>query len=500
MAYIKSFKGQNWLLPPNIEELIPEDHVCFLVESFIDSLDFSNFDVKYSGAGAPAYHPKVILKSLVMGVLDKVRSSRRVARNIRENVVYMYLAERLSPDFRTISDFRKNNPNLIKETFTHTVTLSRQEGLLDLSHLSTDGSKLKSNSSNGRTLTKKELEFLLKFIDIELEKWAKQDELEDDFFGKVRGSDQLPEKSKKKMKKAVQRYIKEQKNGTLKKEVKEKLYSAKDELDKHNLKKVSVTDPESRFMRPKHGKFRLSYNCEITSEKNGFILASDVCKDANDINQLEPQVLQTEKNLSGIPENLVWSFDNGYYESGNIKFLADKNIDAYIPNQMKKNISPYNKSKFIYDLNQDEYTCPKNKKVTFLSVRLDKPKNKLMRFYRCLECRKCLKQKECTTRKDGIRHLKVYPHEIERMMLDAKMKTNRAKEIYKKRKQIVEPVFGDIKENKEFTKFLTRGLETVKIEFNLLCTASNLNRIQVRKIRKKKECAGNRLYPFWVAT
>src|SRR5208283_5224753 len=89
MAYIQSFKEQSWLLPPRIEDLIPEDHVCFLIESLVDALDYSAFDIKYSGVGHPAYHPRVPLKLLIMGVLDRVRSSRRLARNARENVVYM---------------------------------------------------------------------------------------------------------------------------------------------------------------------------------------------------------------------------------------------------------------------------------------------------------------------------------------------------------------------------------------------------------------------------
>ncbi len=105
MAFIKSFKNQTWLFPPNIEELIPEDHVCYLVANLIDSLDYSTFEIKYSGAGHPTYHPRIIIKILVMGVLDRVRSSRRLARNARENVVYMYLAEKITPNFRTISDF-----------------------------------------------------------------------------------------------------------------------------------------------------------------------------------------------------------------------------------------------------------------------------------------------------------------------------------------------------------------------------------------------------------
>ena len=115
MAYIQSYKDQAWLLPPSIEELIPEDHICFLVEALVDSIDFEAFDLKYAGAGHPAYHPRVLLKILVMGVMDRVRSSRRLAKNARENVVYMHLSEKLAPDFRTISDFRKDNPEVVEK-------------------------------------------------------------------------------------------------------------------------------------------------------------------------------------------------------------------------------------------------------------------------------------------------------------------------------------------------------------------------------------------------
>jgi len=180
MAYIKSFKNQSWLLPPSLEDIIPEDHICYLVESLVALIDFTLFDVKYSGPGHPAYHPRILIKLLVMGVLDRFHSSRRLARNARENVVYMFLSEKTSPDFRTICDFRKNNPELIKEVFKHTVTLAKQNGMIDLSHLSTDGSKEKANAANKHVLTKKELEFLLRFIDEELEEWAKQDNIEDE--------------------------------------------------------------------------------------------------------------------------------------------------------------------------------------------------------------------------------------------------------------------------------------------------------------------------------
>jgi len=294
MAFIHSFKNQSWLFPPSIEELIPNDHVCFLVESFVESLDFSDFDQKYDGAGHPAYHPRVIIKLLVMGMLDRIRSSRRLARNTRENVVYMYLAEKLTPDFRTISDFRKNNLDIIKMVFKHTVIFAKEEGMLDLSHLSTDGTKIKANASSRRVFTKEELAFLINFIDDELEKWGEQDSLEDDFFGEVRGSDQLPGKSKKRIQKQVKHYIEEarEKGESFKHNLKNTLEKARCEIEKNSLEKVSITDPESRFMKTKKGRIELSYNPQITTESNGFILANDVCDSSSDINQLQPMVIR----------------------------------------------------------------------------------------------------------------------------------------------------------------------------------------------------------------
>jgi len=495
MAYIKSFKNQSWLLPPSLEDIIPEDHICYLVEGLVSLLDFSMFDVRYSGPGHPAYHPRILIKILVMGVLDRVRSSRELAKNARENIVYMFLAEKATPDFRTISDFRKNNPDLVKEVFKHTVTLAKQNGMIDLSHLATDGSKQKANAANKRVLTKDELDFLLRFVDEELEEWAKQDDIEDEIFGDIRGIDQLPNKSRKKIQNIVKRYIGKMKEegNIFKDKTYGKLSQAYDELKEHELKKVNVTDPESRFMKNKKGRIEASYNVQITVDKKNFILANDVSKDENDVGQLQPQVLQTEENIGLLPENIPWSFDNGYYESGNIKFLDDEMIDGYIPDNKKKTVPPYDKQHFIYDQENDEYICPAGKPVTFLGERYDKSKKKTVRIYKGQKCKTCPYQKICTKQKDGIRYIRSFPYRKERNAMNEKMDTEKGKEIYKLRAITVEPVFGDIKENKGMQGFFTRGIKTVRTEFNLVCTACNLKKIWIELQREKQqneECCG----------
>lgn len=486
MAYIKSFKNQNWLLPPSLSDIIPKDHVCLLIESFIDDQDFSSFDIKYSGAGHPAYHPGIILKLLVMGVLDKVRSSRRLARNARENIVYMYLSEKLCPDFRTISDFRKNNPTIVKKAFQHTVTLARSEGMLDLSNLATDGTKLKANASNRKVLSKEELTFLMNFVDNELDEWAKQDSLEDDFFREIRGNDQLPKSSKKKMQKAVKYYMDKlkEKGELFKLELQDVLSKAEKELIENDLDKVNTTDPESRFMPSKKGKIECSYNPQITTERNGFIIANDVCNKAEDHHQLKPQVNQTKENLKEIPKDTKWSFDNGYFDGANIHFLNGLNIDAYIACQKEKSDKPYDKSNFEYDKGRDEYICPEGKCLVFQREGFDKRKKKNIRLYKGTACKTCPNHKFCTKKKDGIRTVKMYPFEEEREQMKEKMQTKESKETYKLRKQIVEFVFGDFRENKGIITFLTRSLKTVRTEFNLMSLASNLHKIWRKKLEK----------------
>lgn len=480
MAYIESHKEQAWLLPPSIEDLIPEDHICFLVEILVDNLDYKAFDIKYSGAGHPAYHPRILLKLLIIGVLDKVRSSRRLARNARENLVYMYLSEKLTPDFRTISDFRKDNQVLLKEVFKHTVSFAKEEGLLDLSHLSTDGSKIKANASNRRVLTKDELNVLLKFVDEELEEWARQDAEEDKEFGDLRGSDQLPRQSKKTLRKAAEYYIKKmrEKGSSFKTEVQNSLKEANKEAEEQGLSKVSVTDPESRFMKNKKGRIELSYNPQLTVDKQGFVIANDVCQSAHDGGQLQPQVLQTEENIGGLPKDVPWSFDAGYFEGGNIKFLSDKKIDGYIPdNDEKREAFPFDKKHFQYDSHKDEYRCPEGHPVSFLGEHIDSQKNKTIRVYKGTACAACASQVRCTKRKDGIRYLKMYPYEPERNSMIAKMMTPEAKKIYRLRQQIVEPAIGDIKENQGLRAFFARGIQGAKAELNLACTARNLKKI-----------------------
>lgn len=498
MTYIKSFKNQSWLLPPNLLDIIPEDHICFLVEEIAEKIDFSEFEIKYSGPGHPAYHPRIPTKILIQSMLDKVRPSRAIARNVRENVVFIYLAENLKPDFRTISDFRKDNKKLLKDIFKITVSTAKELGAISLDHLSTDGSKLKACASNRSTFTKEELQIIEQFVNNELNEGIRLDNIEDKLFKDCRGYDQLKGSSKKQVKSLVAKYLKQIKNADYDRfsEIKDTINHAKNELENNQLNQVSLTDPESRFMLNKKDKFELSYNPQITVDhKQGFIVANDICQDAVDFNQLKRQIELVEENCGKLKEGTKISLDNGYHNGENIRYLNDKKLDGYIPNQAEaqkakgKNVivHKFDKSNFGYDDKADEFICPAGNKLKFSCEYYSKEKKRNIREYVGVKCKDCLFNSQCTKRKDKIRRLKSYPFEKERRDMAKKMQTKKAKKVYGRRKETVEPAIGHIKENLGFRSFLTMGLNVVKNEFNLACIAYNLKKIWILLQKKKKE-------------
>lgn len=492
MAYVKSLKDQEWLLPPRIEDLIPEDHVCFLVECVVESMDYSSYDVRYSGQGHPAYHPQVIIKLIVMAMLDRTRSSRVIARFSRENVVYMYLAEKLQPDFRTISDFRKNNLEIIKEVFKKTVVIAKKLGLVGLQHLCLDGTRIKASASNNSVVSKEELAILDEFVKNELKEGLTIDETEDKLYDSKRGNDQLDTKSKRKLKSIVKGYLKRMnKDPDSLEKIKITVDNAKQELENKGLNRVSLTDAEARFMKHKKGGILFSYNPQVIADSTCGIIVANEATNEEDTKQLQSQVLQAEATLGDL-EGAKFLADNNYFEGENLGFLSEKGIDAYIPDQVSaarangKKIEEgrFSKSKFKYDSERDLFICPEGKELAYgWDYQRD---GKTVRVYRTSECKTCPFVKECSKAKKGPRLIKSYPHERERRDMIEKMKTPEAKRIYKMRARTVEPAIGHVKQNLGFREFNTRG-KTREAEFNIACIANNLRRIWNRRNSKTGE-------------
>jgi transposase len=497
MAFIKSSKNQVWTLPPDIRDLIPSDHICYLVESFVDEMDFSEFEIMSDGPGHPSYHPCLMCKILIQSMLDRVRPSRAIARNVRENVVYMYLAENLLPDFRTISDFRKENQDLITEVFKNTVKVAKDLGVIGLEQLSTDGSMVKASASKNSTVIEDVLKVIGEYVNNELKKGIEIDKVEDEHFGNCRGYDQLNEIGKHKAKAVVAKYVKQvnkDKSGDRKKDIEDTVKEAFNEFAKDSIEKVSLTDQESRFMKNKKGTFELAYNAQITVDhKLGIIVANDVCQDRTDMYQLKPQIELVEDNCGLLKEGTKICADSGYYCGNNIHYLNHKRLDPYIPEQKEVTKTAtesiegnrFDIRNFGFNEENDEFICPENQRLKFSYEGYEKKRKRKYRIYTGIKCQKCEFSKNCTKGKDGIRHLKIAEFSKERKQLSDKMRTDEAKKIYGQRKQVVEPAIGNYKENLGFRGFLTIGLESVRNEFNLVCTAANLRKIWIYSIKNK---------------
>ena len=467
MAYIQSNKDQNWLLPLSIKDMIPQDHICFLVQDFAETLDFSRFDMIYDGAGHPAYHPKIIMKILIQGMLSKIRSSRKLAGACRENFVFMYLAEKVNPDFRTISRFRKDNFNFVKQAFQQTVSLATKHNLADLSFIAIDGSTLKAYAGKRRYVDKKGLDKLDKAIDKMVKEDIALDELEDQLFDDR--EDGLTGMDRRNLKKIVREY-----NQTRnKKKIKNNVKKAKSELEKYSLKKVSISDPESRMIQTKKLFSELSYSTQLSVSKDQIIVANDVCQDKHDAHQFIPQMKNIKENVS-LRDDTKIALDCGYSSGDNIKFAEDENIDLYVPSRAQAQALEGKEQtlmhdKYEYDWKKDEIFY-KSKIFHYRGFYFKKNTTKKILIYKSSD----------GTKKDVPEFFR------ERLRMKEKMEKPESKGLYNLRKITVEPVYGHLKQNLGFREFLLSGLEKVKIEFNLVCIAHNLQKIW--RLRAAKGC------------
>jgi len=459
MAYIASNKNQNWLIPLNIKEMIPKDHICFLVENFVESLDFTKFDMIYEGAGHPAYHPRIIMKVLIYGMLCKTRSSRKLAKATIENFVFMYLAEKVNPDFRTINRFRAENSEFVKNSFKKTVEMATKNKLIDLSFISIDGSTLKAYAGSKRYFDKKGLYKLDKAIDKMIEEDIALDKLEDELFGD-NANDGLTGIDRRDMKKIVREFNKSKD----KKKIKKNIKKAKNELEKYSLKKVSISDPEARAMQTKKRYSELSYNAQLSVSRNQIILANDICQDKHDVKQFVPQIKNIKGNVK-LKKDTKIGLDCGYSDGDNIKFAEDINLDLYVPSRAMAQVldekdQTLKHDNYEYDEEKDEIIF-KGVRWYYKGSYIRKNGKKILMYYN-----------------DELKKKKDVPEFFrERLRMRDKMETSEARKAYGLRKITVEPVYGNLKENLGFRGFLLRGVEKVKIEFNLACIAHNLQKI-----------------------
>jgi transposase len=488
MKFISAHFDQIMLLPPDITEKIPKGHKCFFIQNIVRELDLSPLISEYSEEGRPAYHPEIILSLLFCAYTDGITSSRVIAQKACTDVVYMYLAGMLEPDFRTIADFRKDHLHQIKEYFRKIVEIAVIAGVSSFAQISIDGSKIKANASKKCLKTAEKLDELIEDVEKKiadhLERAVQTDEEEDKKYGGY-----LDETSKELApigQENFKKYIKEAKERL------EKLQQAKKELQRRKelIKaeyrenhKVNLTDVEAVLMDTPQG-FVVGYNSQLAVDNDSKLIGAwDLSQERNDRKQLRPMVEETIDMTARIPEKVM--ADSDYHGLAHLEYLKERAIDGYIPEPVDKGSGlsaqarekRFSKLEFKYDAERDEYLCPAKQRMQprIRKTRYGRPGT----AYKTDACAGCPLQEKCiaSTNQSGYREF--YRDDKEYLVeeMRAKMQKQESRKDYYQRQTSVEPVFGNLKFNLGFDRFRMRGLRKVKIEFGLMCIAHNLNRL-----------------------
>jgi transposase len=503
---------QVFLIPPSVDELIPTDHLVRMVNGIIDEMGIEKLLRKYqAGGGASRYHPIMMAKVFVYGYMTKVCSSRMLAKAVRENVMFMWLAGNQKPDFRTLNDFRgKLLKGVMEEIFVTAVKMLAAKGYIKLENYFVDGTKIESASGRYTFVWKKAVETndrkldakLRAYIQMAEQVWEDEDgeygdrDLEElggkevytsaevkELAGILRERlEQLDdEESKKKLKKDLK---------TIEKDYlprKRKYEKAKRICGKRNS--YSKTDPDATFMRMKedhmrNGQLKPGYNVQIGTE-NGFVVGYDLFPNPTDTKTLKPHLRRQAKRLGVKPKTVI--ADAGYGGEENYAYLENRRTKAVIKYSMylKEQSRKWKQDKFKtdnweYNAEEKYYVCPNGKRLLFKETRKRKTDSGYpvtVEKYECESCKYCRLKKQCTRAK-GNRTIERYERWLKlKKKARQVLEDDQYIELRKQRSVEVETVFGQIKGNLGYRRFLLRGTAKVSTEWGLLALGYNLKQI-----------------------
>src|SRR5882672_11453610 len=435
-------------LPPTVGDFVAKDHLARFVLSLVkDELDLVEITGTYgSERGQPPYDPTMMTALLLYSYSCGIYSSRRIAKACRERVDFMSIVALDPPDFRTISEFRKRHLKALGKLFGQILQLCEKAGLVKLGHVALDGTKIKANASKHKAMSYERMEKRAAELEAEVVKWlsaaAAADAAEDKLHGRDQTGEEMPDWVADKKRRAERiRQAKAELEAEAKAAAEAKLKAAAEAAEKREAEgrrkggrkaappstepdakaQKNFTDPDSRIMKSKDG-FVQAYNAQAAVDGEAqIIVAHDVTQSAVDCGQLVPMTDAIESNLGRRPAQL--SADAGYCSEANLEALENRNIDAYVATGRARDA--------VAGMAKDKAPA---------APPSPEPAAK--------------------------------PTRVEAMR--AKIKAGGHTSPYRLRKQLPEPVFGQIKQARGFRQFLMRGIEKVRAEWAIVCTAHNL--------------------------
>ena len=326
------------LMPPSMRDWLPSDHLAYFISDVVDNLDLSVIMERYAGEerGYPPYHPAMMVKVLLYAYCSGVASSRKIEKRLCEDIAFRVLAANNTPDFRTISDFRKDHLKALAGLFLQVLKLCQKAGLVKLGHVALDGTKIKANASKHKAMSYKRMKEEEARLEAEVAELLKKaeavDEEEDQRYGKGKKGDELPKELA--FRDSRLKKIREAK-ATLEAEARleaEKRPEKSDEDDRPSDKaQRNFTDPDSRIMPASDGKYFIqAYNAQAAVDSaNQVIVAAEVTNKPTDRGQAEPMMEIVKDNAGQLPGQM--SADAGYFSSDVVKNLTALGIDVYMP-------------------------------------------------------------------------------------------------------------------------------------------------------------------------
>jgi transposase len=476
---IRSYKTgvereQPSLLPPCVDDYVGRDNMVRAIDCYVDTLDLAKLGFVLAGCdggpGQPPYHPGDLLKLYLYGYLQRIRSSRALEREARRNLEVIWLLRVLSPRYRTIAGFRKDNWAAVKAVNRDFVVLARQAGLVGGEVVAIDGAFFDGNASKGSIKTRRKLDAQLAAIDEEIEAYGAAVDANDAAEaeaapGRRDGEAGAGEAVGQKMAALLAR--------------RGRLQADLARLDESGETQLSRTDADARILS-KRGQVVAGYNVQIVvDDKHKLIVASEVVNDGNDTGQLHPMAKAAKEEL-GV-ETLTALADTGYYNGQALKACEEDAIVAYVPQakrtgrlEAQERISH---EAFVYDRKADVYRCPADQLLRPTEGRKVNTGGRVEIRYvsRKADCDACAWRARCLSAKTPTRTIARWEHEdvLERhreRMTDAQAQMRR-------RAELAEHPFGTLKCRAGYRHFLVRGFDKVRGEWSLMALCYNFSRV-----------------------
>lgn len=498
-------QDQLSLLPPSYDDLVPVNHPVRVVNMIIDHLDITALEKSYKGGGTSSYHPRMLLKVIIYAYLRNLYSSRKIEQALSENIHFMWLSGQNTPDHNTINDFRgKRLKGHLKKIFNQVVLLLVEQGVVNLKDLYVDGTKIEANAnrytfvwgksiSNNKARIQKQLKALWTYV----EKVYKEEQ-------HIPNTPDFEAIDADKVAATINQINDALKGKAIDKKVKQKLNYAKKNWPS-NLKKYekqetilkdrnsySKTDPDATFMRMKddhmqNGQLKPGYNLQA-STNNQYITNYTLGQTTADTTLLKNHIEDHIENYNETPDSIT--ADAGYGSEENYTDLETKHIDAFVKynyfhkeqKQAKKQPNPFHPDQLYYNKDTDTYYCPMGQTMTNIGSYKRKTKTgfeQTITRYRAQNCNGCPLRSLCHKSE----HNRIIERNYNLIRLKAKAKTKlTSKQGIEKRKQRcwdVEAVFGNIKQNMNFKRFMLRGIDKVNVEIGLIAMAHNLKKFSL---------------------